>query len=93
MIQALIRWLSNGKLERAKAARFRAWCAHAEAVKRGDTRLMHETRKALYRATTAKLALELAGSRTPQVGKEIPGRTEAQLQARVHDALRRGLSA
>ena len=58
MTAAIRRFLSRGRLEQARIARFRAWCAHAEAVKRKDTREMNRTRKALLAATSEKLRLE-----------------------------------
>jgi hypothetical protein len=39
--------------------RTRAWEAHRRALERGDTRLQHETRRALTHATNKKLSLEL----------------------------------
>ena len=52
MISAIRRFLSRGRLEQARIARFRAWCAHAEAMQRKDYRLMRQTRKVLLDATS-----------------------------------------
>jgi len=48
------------KLRATKAAKARkaAWDAHQLALKSGDTRRQHDTRKALVAATHAKLKLE-----------------------------------
>jgi len=50
-----------GKLRTAKAAKARkaAWDAHQLALKSGDTRRQHDTRKALVAATHAKLRTEV----------------------------------
>lgn len=66
MLGRLKSWFSRGKIEAARKARFLAWCDHAEAVKRGDTRRQNETRRALFAATTEKLKLEVdMSSREP----------------------------
>ncbi len=45
----------------AQTARKTAWDAHQVALKRGDTRTIHYTRRALVEATSAKLRLEVRG--------------------------------
>ena len=49
------------KLKSARAAKARkaAWDAHQLALKTGDTRRQHDTRKALVAATHAKLRAEV----------------------------------
>ena len=48
-----------GPAHAASVKRTEAFKRHRQAAARGDTRLMHETRKALTQATTAKLRMEL----------------------------------
>ena len=49
------------KIRASKAAKLRkaAWDAHQLALKTGDTRRQHDTRKALVAATHAKLRAEV----------------------------------
>ena len=51
--------LSKLRASKAAKARKAAWDAHQLALKSGDTRRQHDTRKALVAATHAKLRAEV----------------------------------
>ena len=59
MFRRLKTYLNARKLEHAKTQRLKAWEAHHEAIRRGDTRRQHETYPDLCWWTNEKLRLEL----------------------------------